>query len=98
MNTVNDLVLDKIEAKRQEVINRLLGPEQRFPITPDVTTKFIDPTWSGKPAPARPPKNALDIESMQFLAKYNRELRRNGGRIIRRMEGQPLAEVPPPVK
>lgn len=94
----NDQLLDTINAKKQEVINRLLGTEQRFPITPDVTTRFIDPTWSGKPAAPRPPKNALDDASMRFLARYNAELRRNGGRIVRRMEGKALEEIPPPIK
>lgn len=92
--------LSMFEAKKQEVINRLLGSEQRFPITPDITTKFTDPTWlTGKPAPMRSVKNALDEESMRFLAHYNAELRRNGGRIIRRVSStETLKEIPPPIK
>lgn len=95
-----DQVMSKIEAKKQEVINRLLGSEQRFPITPDITTKFIDPTWlTGKPAPMRPVKNVLDEASMRFLANYNAELRRNGGRIVRRVSStETLKEIPPPIK
>lgn len=92
--------LSAFETKRQEVINRLLGSEKRFSSTPDITTKFTDPSWlTGKPAPARLVKNALDDASMRFLAGYNAELRRNGGKIIRRMSStETLKEIPPPIK
>ena len=92
--------LSEYEIKRQEVINRLLGSEQRFSSTPDITTKFTDPSWlTEKPAPARLIKNALDEDSMQFLGRYNAEMHRNGGKIIRRMSStETFNEIPPPIK
>ena len=96
-----DQAMAKFEEKKQEVINRLLGTEKRFPITPDITTKYTDSNWlSGKPAPMRKVKNALDEASMKFLAKYNAEFHRNNGRIVCKVDetNEPVEEISPYIK
>lgn len=88
----------KFEAKKQEVIERLLGKEQKYPIPDPVQTRFIDTNWrTGKSwyDESRVHKNMNHDTS--YLVEYYKEIHRTGGRIVRRIEASELPKEEPPV-
>ena len=85
------------ERKKKEVIERLLGKENKYPI-PDPITLRLDASKDSlrknefKEDPA-------SRKAMEYLAWYNAEMHRTNGRIVTYVEDSSLdAEVPPPVK
>lgn len=91
---------DFFERKKKEVLDRLLGPAQPYkdkdPITVRYTSKNNGKLWYDEP---RIIENMnLDAGSQKYLHWYNKEFRKNNGRIVTHID-KPIGEVvPPPIK
>lgn len=85
------------ERKKKEVIERLLGKENKYPI-PDPITLRLDASKDS----LRKNEFKEDLASrkaMEYLAWYNAEMHRTNGKIVTYVKDSSLdAEVPPPVK
>ena len=85
------------ERKKKEVIERLLGKENKYPIPDPITIRLNASNGSLRKKDFK--ENPSRRKAMEYLAWYNVEFRRANGRIVTYVEESSLAdEVPPPVK
>ena len=75
---------EKIEYMKRKTIERLLGPDSPYPIPDPVAVRFTaksdGKSWYDEP---RILENMnIDQQSSEYLAWYNAELHRTGGRIV----------------
>lgn len=85
------------ECKKKEILEQLLGKENKYPVPDPVTVRLNVKTDTFR-------KNVHidnpDVrKAMEYLAWYNDEMRRSNGRIVTYVEDSSLDdEVPPPIK
>ena len=85
------------ERKKKEVIERLLGKENKYPIPDPITLRLDASKDSLRKNEFK--KDPASRKAMEYLAWYNAEIHRTNGKIVTYVKEPSLdAEVPPPVK
>lgn len=94
-------LIARFERKKAEIIEQLLGKEDKYPIPDPVETRLTDKNWtSGKSwyTEKRVLKNANPSAFDPWLHEYNIQMHTNNGRIVT-IDDTPLeAEVGAPIK
>ena len=85
------------ERKKKEVIERLLGKKNKYPIPDPITVRLDASKDSLRKKEFK--EDPSHRKAMEHLAWYNAEMRKTNGKIVTYVEDSSLdAEVPPPVK
>ena len=85
------------ERKKTEVIERLLGKKNKYPIPDPITVRLDASKDSFRKNEFK--EDPASRKAMEYLAWYNAEMHRTNGKIVTYVEDSSLdAEVPPPVK
>ena len=85
------------ERKKKEVLERLLGKENKYPVLDPVIVRLDASKNSLRKKEFK--EDPAHRKTMEYLAWYNVEVRRTSGKIVTYVEESSLAdEIPPPVK
>lgn len=85
------------DRKKKEIIEQLLGKENKYPIQDPITVRLDISKESLRTNDFN--EDPAHHKAMEYIAWYNEEMHRTNGRIVTYVEESSLdAEVPPPVK
>lgn len=84
--------------KHDEIVERLCGPA-KYPIPDKVEHRYIDEHWNdGTTFHDRPRIHRNMNADTRGLAKYQKQMRENGGRIVTHVDATLNVEVLSPIK
>ena len=99
MAAINDIT-DRYEQKKREVLEKLLGKEDKYPVKANVRKHLISPiTTDGKTCYGKSmhkPSNPCAFDP--WLHEFNERMHTCNGKIVTYVDEKLDKEIPPPVK